>query len=481
MSLRSFDTKSFDASDDFRHSMGSSGGGVAITDGDMAERQKSFIARTLRTVGSKFFEGKPLTELSLHVSVFQPRSFLEKLVDDWDYGPYYLTKAAMEKNPLERVKLVAAFVIAGLHGSASLSKPFNPILGETYSAKWKDGTAVYLEQTNHHPPVTHWLVRHPENLYTFMGFGMFSGKVNMLENCVRTRRNGVNIVDFQDGGRVVILMPYMALRGLLFGERRVEFLGGLSIYDQANDIVADFALNVDPKFLGIFGGANSKPTDYFRGVVYKPSSTKFQKMDFSGLTAATGKKGSPYMNESLLDAKGLELRTDYDIVNTVKAVTKEADKRPSGLSRPNGLFRGASKSGSVSKGAAKAAPAKLKGTDGSRVLCVAQGTYLGYLDFDQERYWDIRDCPAERAQPDADDLLPTDARMRQDVQALQAVLDCSDTPEYKEEREKLFDKAQVVKEELEKRQRSDKKLREGPEKATIKNNGFFPNQLDLHS
>mmetsp|Transcript_42238 Transcript_42238/g.164971 ORF Transcript_42238/g.164971 Transcript_42238/m.164971 type:complete len:143 (+) Transcript_42238:57-485(+) len=58
MSLRSFDTRSFDNSDDFRHSMGSSGGGVAITDGDMAERQKSFIARTLRTVGSKFFEGE---------------------------------------------------------------------------------------------------------------------------------------------------------------------------------------------------------------------------------------------------------------------------------------------------------------------------------------------------------------------------------------------------------------------------------------
>lgn len=43
--------------DFYRHSSASNHGGVTINDGEMAERQKSFISRTLKTVGSKFFEG----------------------------------------------------------------------------------------------------------------------------------------------------------------------------------------------------------------------------------------------------------------------------------------------------------------------------------------------------------------------------------------------------------------------------------------
>lgn len=54
-----------------------------------------------------FSTGKPITELSLHVSVFEARSFLQKLVDDWDFLPVYLTRAALAKDPVERIKLVS--------------------------------------------------------------------------------------------------------------------------------------------------------------------------------------------------------------------------------------------------------------------------------------------------------------------------------------------------------------------------------------
>ena len=45
--------------------------------------------------------------------------------------------------------------VAGLqHVYQSWRKPFNPILGETWQAQLSDGTAIFMEQLSHHPPVT---------------------------------------------------------------------------------------------------------------------------------------------------------------------------------------------------------------------------------------------------------------------------------------------------------------------------------------
>lgn len=65
-------------------------------------------------------------------------------------------------SPLLVVVPIKAFVVAGLHRAATLAKPFNPLLGETYQAQWQDGTRIFLEQSSHHPPVSHWIARHPK-------------------------------------------------------------------------------------------------------------------------------------------------------------------------------------------------------------------------------------------------------------------------------------------------------------------------------
>lgn len=42
----------------------------------------------------------------------------------------FLTRASEVRDPVERLKLVVTFVIAGLHRGLRQKKPFNPILGE---------------------------------------------------------------------------------------------------------------------------------------------------------------------------------------------------------------------------------------------------------------------------------------------------------------------------------------------------------------
>ncbi len=76
------------------------------------------------------------------------------------------------------------------------------------------------------------------------------------------------------------------------------------------------------------------------------------------------------------------------------------------------------------------------------------GTYLGFVEFDGKRYWDIRDAELYPLIKPAT-ILPSDGRCRPDLLFLQ---------------ESKLDEAQKSKEDLEELQRKDVKTREEWEK-----------------
>eukprot|EP00811_Abedinium_folium_P037136 NODE_977_length_2666_cov_6.755022.p1 GENE.NODE_977_length_2666_cov_6.755022~~NODE_977_length_2666_cov_6.755022.p1 ORF type:complete len:788 (+),score=254.68 NODE_977_length_2666_cov_6.755022:47-2365(+) len=61
----------------------------------------------------------------------------------------------------------------------------------------------------------------------------------------------------------------------------------------------------------------------------------------------------------------------------------------------------------------------LKGPNSERI-CKVFGTYLGYIDFDGERYWDIRHITPRECAPSSGEVLPSDSRNRQDCHFLAA-------------------------------------------------------------
>ena len=67
---------------------------------------------------------------------------------------FLLEQAADEPDPLRRLALVSVHVITCMSiCERTATKPFNPILGETY--EYKTENFEYLaEQVSHHPPVT---------------------------------------------------------------------------------------------------------------------------------------------------------------------------------------------------------------------------------------------------------------------------------------------------------------------------------------
>jgi len=60
-----------------------------------------------------------------------------------------------------------------------------------------DGTRVYLEQTCHHPPITHMLFEGPEGIYRMDGWNSFQAKAWL--NSVALYVQGHKRITFNDG------------------------------------------------------------------------------------------------------------------------------------------------------------------------------------------------------------------------------------------------------------------------------------------
>ena len=76
-------------------------------------------------------------------------------------------------------------------------KPLNPILGETYQGFGQDGAKIYMEQTSHHPPISHFLIEGPDNNYKMTGYSEFDIRSGLSGATVQAA--GYKYITFKDG------------------------------------------------------------------------------------------------------------------------------------------------------------------------------------------------------------------------------------------------------------------------------------------
>ncbi|XP_033627071.1 oxysterol-binding protein 1-like [Asterias rubens] len=98
--------------------------------------------------------GKELSKIPVPVNFNEPLSMIQRLVEDLEYADILHT-AAECKTTVEEMCYVAGFTI-GAYASTAVrnTKPFNPLLGETYEFDRSDdlGWRALCEQVSHHPP-----------------------------------------------------------------------------------------------------------------------------------------------------------------------------------------------------------------------------------------------------------------------------------------------------------------------------------------
>ncbi|KAM9163630.1 oxysterol-binding protein-related protein 3 isoform 2-T4 [Pangshura tecta] len=100
--------------------------------------------------------GKDLSKVAMPVELNEPLNTLQRLCEELEYSEL-LDKAARTPNSFERMVYVAAFAVSAYASSyyRAGSKPFNPVLGETYECVREDkGFQFFSEQVSHHPPIS---------------------------------------------------------------------------------------------------------------------------------------------------------------------------------------------------------------------------------------------------------------------------------------------------------------------------------------
>lgn len=65
---------------------------------DEIKTQEGLIMNLMRDVGRTLMEGKNIVGISLPVIIFEPRSTLERITDNWAFLPIYLRMASSIKD-----------------------------------------------------------------------------------------------------------------------------------------------------------------------------------------------------------------------------------------------------------------------------------------------------------------------------------------------------------------------------------------------
>lgn len=334
--------KTIEARDDYRLPLADKKGGLPLTDKAVVKLLRDAGKEILKSLGRKILKGDfNLTTVSFPIKCMQPRTVLHNTVLSTQLDALYLNRAAQIKDPIERLKLVVVSRLACSIYTSTFLKPLNPMLGETLHARCEDGAEYYVEQTSHHPPVSHFLIYGPKQNYTYSGYYVFAAKAGL--NSLNIQNTGRRQIAFKDGQVISMNCVDERYSNTFFGTMRHESCGLLTFRDVANKLECSVRI----------GEVSGKPTDYLEGFVMREG----------------------------------------------------------------------------------------------KVVSHLTGTYLGYLDFDSKRYWDVRQSETYKVihrQIDFEANLPSDSEVRPDLVSL---------------RDGSIDEAQRHKESMELAQRNDRKLR----------------------
>jgi len=215
-------------------------GGLSCNNMELLKEQQQAITEWIKSMGKRLFTGSfNLISTPMPVIMFEPRSYLEKLADVWVY-PRYLRMASETNLPLERMKLVITWFVAGLHhGFEKWKKPFNPILGETWQASLSDGSSMFMEQISHHPPVSAFHLEGPGGKYRFRGLSQPNVSLVVKHYGFKTVAKGYRYVEFADGSRIDIQYPGYYIKGVVYSSRpRAEVDGAAVFVDARNQLKA---------------------------------------------------------------------------------------------------------------------------------------------------------------------------------------------------------------------------------------------------
>lgn len=241
-------------------------GELLYKDAELISKQRKVVFSLIKQIGSNILRGKSMMNVSMPVTIFDSTSLLERVALLYSYAPVYLGPLPGIADPIERMKMLIAFLIASMHLGLTQRKPFNPILGETLQRKIGD-MDVFMEQTSHHPPIPNLLIL-GKNIKIY---GPHQINAHTYPNSAKAKTIGTRTIEIsgEHPGKLTFSNPEVEITGMMIGKRHLHYVGETLITDEVNKIYGVIRINPDKK--GFFRGLFSKGprVDSFRGYLTK--------------------------------------------------------------------------------------------------------------------------------------------------------------------------------------------------------------------
>lgn len=169
--------------------------------------------------------GKDLTRVALPVYLCEPLSMTQKLAEPLEFAGL-LREANLTDDSQEALLKVTAFILsANLEGSSRMSKPFNPLLGETFELELGD-IRFLAEQVSHHPPITAFHCESPDFLFS----GWVQVKMSLSLGGLLILPLGRSEIYLKRLDRTYTFSkPSAKVSGLVFGDPKLEVAGEFSV------------------------------------------------------------------------------------------------------------------------------------------------------------------------------------------------------------------------------------------------------------
>jgi len=172
--------------------------------------------------------GKELSKITMPVEWNEPISLLQRFSEQMTYASL-LNKVASQ-DPIERIQWVAAFAVSSIAPNLGrMSKPFNPLLGETYQMSTKDFRVLY-EQVGHHPPVSAF---HAEGTNGYVYRGSMCPKTKFWGKSVEFTPQGTLHLELPQLDEVYTWnLPKCVVHNVIIGKLWMEQVGTMVITNQ---------------------------------------------------------------------------------------------------------------------------------------------------------------------------------------------------------------------------------------------------------
>ncbi len=221
--------------------------GLIYLDKEVMGHQEKVIGYIIKKVGSNLLSGKSIMDISLPVQIFDKRTMLQVLAYEMCLAPIFLTRSYYSNDILEKLKWSTVFLVSQLNLSPLQTKPFSPILGETFQC-YIGELSIYIEQTRHKPLTNNFYMFY-KNSYEclFKIYGCMTTDASTGANSVKAKKTGKFLIEFKDGTIHEIIFPKILISGTTMGTRLFNFTNTALVIDRKNNLASYLHFNPDEK------------------------------------------------------------------------------------------------------------------------------------------------------------------------------------------------------------------------------------------